>query len=100
MGKYIADNDKVVDTKKMELVVSDNYQGAYGLVDYCLYRTTKSHRWYFVEKSRWCGCESIDDATEQSIEEALQIIGTKKDLEEIFVKYPELRGAAATVIDE
>lgn len=100
MAKYTADNNKVVDTDKMERVLDLDYEGSYGTVRRGLYRTKKSHNWYRVSESSWSGCGNISDAEALDCEAVSILLAEEMDEEEISERYPEISEYLQEAIDE
>ena len=98
MARYKADNGKVVDTAKMDLILELDYEGSYGNVDSGLYRTRKSHTWYQVCESSWGGEGNISGADEVALKDVAALI-MEHDPDSL-VDYPELAPYQAEVIDE
>ena len=98
MSVYKADNGKVVNTEKMERVIKLSYEGTYGIVRCDLYRTKKSHQWYKISESSWCGNGSISNAKHMDLKDVASLI--MEHAGESISNYPELSQYVSIVIDE
>ena len=101
MSKYKADNGKIIETNRMDLVISTDFDGQYGYVHQYVFRAPKSHNWYLITESSWSGEGSISRAESLPLEDAakrvvLELIADKDDLVE---KYPELEPYIGEVLD-
>ncbi len=98
MATYKASNGKVVDESKMDNVADLSYEGCYGNVDSTLYRTRKSHQWYIISESSWCGEGNISGAEAISLKEATELV-LEHDPDSIG-DYPELAAYIPQVTDD
>ena len=99
MGKYKADNGKVVDTDKLDRVLNMDYDGCYGTVRCDLYRTQRTHNLYKVSESPWAGYGNISEAEEVSLEEVASLLAEELAPEEIKERYPEVSQHVEAAID-
>src|SRR4030042_2363980 len=97
MPIYRADNNKVIDTEKLQEIVSTTYQGQYGPVNQTYYRAEKSKNWYKVTESSWSGHGDISGAELLDPAEAARIVLIHKP--ENSVQYPELSQYLEEAVD-
>jgi len=96
--RYRADNQLVVDTTKMELVLETGHDGQYGWVREELYRTKTSHNWYLITESSWSGGCSLSSAELFKYHEAAGLV--MRHCPSRIDRYPELLPVVKDVIDE
>ena len=98
MARYKASNGRIIDTKKIDCILTGAYKGQYGRVSQDTYRAGCSGNWYRVAESSWSGGGEISSATAITQKEATELV--MEHCPERIDDFPELEPFLADVVDE